>query len=188
MTDHQADARQSKSDAPEPADRFARLYTRNQQALFRYILILVGSVADANDVLQETAVALLRKIEQYDPDRPFLPWAKKFAYYEVLRHREQVRKRTPLLDSLVIDQICSDYERYEPDLELRQLALAECLKKLPVKQLDLVRRRYSDGVTPAEIAEQTNRPIQTVYTQFARLRQALLACIQIRMRDQGAGL
>src|SRR5262249_45038971 len=67
---------------------FVRLLLQHQNGLLRYVLPLVGNLDDAEDVVQQTA--LWQKFDQYDPSRPFLPWAKRFAHHEVLMyHRKQ---------------------------------------------------------------------------------------------------
>lgn len=178
----------SELESSQPSDsseQFARLLSQHQQGLYRYILLLTGSPADASDVLQETAVVLLRKIDQYDQDRPFLPWAKKFAYYEVLKHRSASSKRILLLDEKVFEQIAQQMKTFDPLMDARRDALSHCLAKLPSHQLEVVKMRYTEDIKPSEISEMTMRPVQTVYTQLKRARQSLLECIE-RVLRQGA--
>ena len=59
----------------EGPSAFVRLLLEHQGALLRYILPLVGNLDDAQDVLQQTALALWQKFGQYDPSLPFLPFA-----------------------------------------------------------------------------------------------------------------
>ena len=63
------------------AELLVRLLTRHQEGLFRYIFALLPHEEDARDVLQETCVALCRKFADYDPDKPFLAWAFRFACF-----------------------------------------------------------------------------------------------------------
>ncbi len=46
---------------------------------FRYVAALVPNVADAEDIVQQTALALWEKFDAYDPSQPFTPWAWRFA-------------------------------------------------------------------------------------------------------------
>ena len=62
-----------------PQSRFIQLFTSHEKQIYRYILSLMPHSQDAQDVLQETAIALYNKIEDYDPTRPFAPWAFRFA-------------------------------------------------------------------------------------------------------------
>src|SRR5262245_2939914 len=80
---------------------FVRLFLRHQNDLLRYILPLVGGLDDAQDVLQETAAALWRKFDRFDPRQPFLAWARQFARNEVLMHHRRRRRYTFLTDELI---------------------------------------------------------------------------------------
>ena len=171
---------------PDGPERFARLFAQHQQQLLRYILILTGRLDEAQDVLQETSVALLRKIDEYDSDRPFLPWARRFAYYEVLRLREMEGRRPGLLEPDVMDQISDEAPDSEPLLEDRRAALKVCLAKMTQPQRDLLQQRYADDATIKSVAELTGRPIQTLYTQLKRLRHTLMACIDRTIRQERA--
>ncbi len=83
------------SNTPPEVENLVLLLTQHQDALFRYIYSLVTREADARDILQETSVALFRKWDQYDTARPFLPWAYRFAYFQVQKLREK-SARSPL--------------------------------------------------------------------------------------------
>ncbi len=53
----------------DPRSRFIQLFTSHEKQIYRYILSLMPHSQDAQDVLQETAIALYNKIEDYDPTR-----------------------------------------------------------------------------------------------------------------------
>ncbi|MDP1592367.1 MAG: sigma factor, partial [Prosthecobacter sp.] len=91
--------------SPNNMENLILLLTQHQAALFRYIFSLVPCEADARDILQETSVALFRKFEQYDATRPFLPWAYRFAYLQVQKHREKSARSPLLFSEDVIDLI-----------------------------------------------------------------------------------
>ena len=73
----------------EEPERFGRLFVETQREILRYILALVPDIEDAHEILQDTAVDLWRKFDRYDPAYPFAPWACRFAFRRVLKHREQ---------------------------------------------------------------------------------------------------
>ena len=97
---------------------FVRLLVKHQNDLLRYIAPLVGSLDDAQDVLQEAALALWNKFAQYDPQQPFLPWAKRFAKYEVLMHHRRRRRYTFLSEELL--ETLAELQQYNE--VLRELA------------------------------------------------------------------
>ena len=66
-----------------------REITACQSALYAYVCSLLGTSAGAADVLHEANVVLWEKAAEYDPSRPFLPWAYRIAYFQVLAHRKR---------------------------------------------------------------------------------------------------
>ena len=59
--------------------RFLSLFLRSEREIFRYVAALVPNITDAEDIVQQTAIALWEKFEAYDPTQPFTPWACRFA-------------------------------------------------------------------------------------------------------------
>mgnify|MGYP001197265003 CR=1 FL=1 len=83
---------------------FAWELTQAQGNLFVYLCALTGNADAARDVLQETNLALCREAERFDPSRPFLPWGRAVAYYQVLSWRKkQFRERLVFDDELLED-------------------------------------------------------------------------------------
>lgn len=58
-----------------PADQqeFLRVFLANEREILRYVVALVPNLADAQEIVQQTAVVLLEKFDQYDRSRPFAP-------------------------------------------------------------------------------------------------------------------
>src|SRR4051812_12369758 len=100
-----------------------RLLSQHQEALYRYIFTLLPHAEDARDVLQETSVALYRKFAEYDPSKPFLSWAYRFAYLEVLKQRERNQRGNRYLNLELIKRLAQEREEHEPILEARLQAL-----------------------------------------------------------------
>src|SRR5262245_46973635 len=59
--------------------QFRRPFLTSEREIFRYVAALVPNLADAEEIVQQTAVALWSKFDQYDPTLPFTPWACRFA-------------------------------------------------------------------------------------------------------------
>ena len=59
--------------------RFLSLFLRSEREIFRYVAPLVPNVADAEDIVQQAAIALWEKFDAYDPAPPFTPWACRCA-------------------------------------------------------------------------------------------------------------
>lgn len=165
-------------------DEFVRLYAANQQALYRYILMLVMDPNDANDILQETAVALFSKHDQYDNDRPFTPWAKRFAYLQVLQFRKKNRSRI-VFDSDIMELVAEHVDKLSAMESERGAALKICLEKVPDRGREVLDYRYGTNMSVEEIGQQVNRSRIAVYRQLSRLRKFLSECVRERL-DRGA--
>ncbi|MEO0448361.1 MAG: sigma factor, partial [Verrucomicrobiota bacterium] len=64
-------------------DEFMRLFLENEHEVMRYVMALVPNFSDARDIVQETAVALWKRFDDYDTTLPFAPWACRFALNKV---------------------------------------------------------------------------------------------------------
>lgn len=171
-------------DAPAqeaPGEDFIRILTQSQRALYLFILPMVGSPADAEEVLQETNVVIWNKWSQFDPGTNFLAWGRTIARLEVFRFRRHRHHRLTLPGDDLMERIADQSEAASEDLELRRAALADCLAKLRASDRDLIRQRYSGDCNGDEIARQLGRPANSVYQSIGRIRKTLLECIRRRL-------
>jgi RNA polymerase sigma factor (sigma-70 family) len=58
---------------------YLRLFLSSEREVFRYVATLVPTPAEAEEIVQQTAVLLWEKFDAYDPEKPFTPWACRFA-------------------------------------------------------------------------------------------------------------
>lgn len=169
----------------ERTELLVRLLSRHQEELFRYILALLPHEEDARDVLQETCVALCRKFPAYDPAQPFLPWAYRFAYLEVLKQRERNRRGARLLSPELVERLAREREALEPALQARLLALEQCLGELPAADRELIRRRYQGQVRAEELVRHCGASRRTLFRRLDRIRRRLFDCITRRIAAAG---
>ena len=114
----------------DPAAEFVRLWTRHQAEVERYVYMMIPRAVDAGEVIQEVSVKLWEKWERYDQSRPFVPWAKKFAWLEVLKWRQKQARERVVFSSSLLEKINAAHEDEEPVMEVRRRALKNCLTKL----------------------------------------------------------
>lgn len=153
------------------------LLTEHQERLFRYIFSLIPVEADAKDILQETSVALFRKLDQYDPARPFLPWAYRFAYLQVRKHRESAARSPLWFSEDVIELLADERERHEPTLDERLWLLERCLEKLTPQDRSLVTSRYARRESAAEMMERFSLSRRTLFRNLEGVRRRLHECV-----------
>ena len=174
--------------SPESVSRteqFVLLLAQHQEPVFRYIFSLVACEADARDILQETSLALYRKFDAYDASRPFLPWAYRFAYLQVQKHREKAARSPLLFSEDVMDLLAHDRERMEPELDQRLQFLNRCLAKLTPQDKELVTSRYAMRQGAEEMMQRFAMSRRTLFRNLELLRLRLHECVTRQLQSEG---
>lgn len=170
---------------PEKTEHFVQQLATHQNRLHGYVFSLLGDHTRTADVLQETNIVLWRKIDEFELDKPFLPWAFAIARFQVLAHlRDQKRDRL-LLDAELAEAVSAEAERQAGHLEELRHALRPCLATLTAGNRDLVERRYFRAMSIADIARDVDRTVSAVKVALLRSRRHLSECIQRRMLAEG---
>jgi RNA polymerase sigma-70 factor, ECF subfamily len=169
------------TDSPD-YEAFASDLVAVQRRLYSYILTLVPSLADADDVLQETNAVLLRKRKQYAPGTEFGAWACKVAYFEVLSHRRRKhRERGRLLfaNENLLDHLAEEAAaRYGEDESVPIARLERCMGKLSPLHRQLLRLRYRNKQSSEQIAATVGRSASAIRQLLYRIRTHLLVCLR----------
>ena len=173
---------------PPPATLFVQLLAKHQCALNSFVSSLVPTRADAEDVLQETSLALWRKWPEYDVDRDFFRWACGIAHIEVVRHRRKAATDRLWFNEELIEVLSSEMVENADLFDLRRDALEGCVKKLPRADRSLLELRYQSGMSVDTVASSLGRTTRTVHRSFSRIRRLLYQCINATLRKtEGLG-
>jgi RNA polymerase sigma-70 factor (ECF subfamily) len=165
---------------------FVRLLTQHDRRVYGYILSMLPNWTDADEVLQETNIRLWEEFDRFEPGTDFAAWAIRVAHYQVLTWRKR-RDRSRLVFSDDAIQAIADERHNNPlPLDSRQAALAECLKQLSARNIDLITRCYSGGNTIRRVAKELQRSTEAVYKAVQRIRLTLHACIERRLAAEDA--
>ena len=150
----------------DPRSRFIQLFMSHEKQIYRYILSLMPHSQDAQDVLQETAIALYNKIEDFDTTRPFAPWAFRFAYHMTLKHREKSSRWHRFLDENLMKEIASRQQMLSPELDQRREYLKECLAEVPQDKRSMLTEYYFEDETVDSITRLAAMRRQELYYQW----------------------
>jgi RNA polymerase sigma-70 factor, ECF subfamily len=169
----------------DATSQFVQLWTRHQAEVERYVFMMVPRAADAAEVLQEVSVQLWEKWDNYDTSRPFVPWAIRFAYLEVLKWRQrQAREKLIFSDSL-LQQLNQTLDEEAPLTEARNRALETCLTKLTEREKTWIQLRYGRHGAVKEEAERRGLSLHKVYYAIEKIRGQLLHCIEQTLKREG---
>ena len=162
-------------------EQFARHWTQAQTAIAGYVTAVVGDTHVANDVIQDVAVAAMRKFSTYDRERPFIAWAMGIAKTQILAQRRDGARAASRFSAALIDLLTLEWEAVLPEATVRSRALVTCIQGLDQRGRELVRWRYQEELPPPSIAARLGCSEGAVRTALSRLRAALHACIDRRV-------
>ena len=166
-------------------DAFLRLFAEHEPAVRAFVRSLLPRREDARDVMQEIAVVLWRKFEEFDAGRDFRKWAFGVARLEVLAFvRDHARDRH-VFGAEVLELIEQEAVEAGPRLEAQREALDECLQKLPEAQRTLVHAAYGPGVRMDALAGERGQTAMSLYKTLHRIRLALIECTRRVLAREG---
>ena len=159
-------------------EAYLRLLAEHERALSAYVFSLVGSAADAADILQECKLALWRMFDRFTPGTNFLAWARTVALHQILNYRRAAKRRPESPhEREFIEAVAAEIDRRADELDRRAELLRLCLKKLPERHRAIVVWRYYDECEVETIAAKSDRSVLAVYRLLSRIRETLNDCI-----------
>jgi RNA polymerase sigma-70 factor, ECF subfamily len=170
--------------SPENSQMFAEHLQQCQTQLMRYIFTLVRNVEDAQDVFQQTCIALWERFEQFDSDRSFLAWSYGVARFKAYNFLKQHRRYRARFSDEFAQRIAeAQVDSLSDEIEARQMALPDCVDKLPPSQRELLMRCYGEDQRVAEIAVSLGRSVCGVHHSLRTIREKLMECIERAVRE-----
>lgn len=155
---------------------FEALVQRHIKPAVRLASRLLGDDAEAEDVVQESFVAVIEQAETFDPSRSFAPWFYRIVANRTANaRRTQSRKRAERLAPSLATS------RPGPERDAERGALRERLRsalaKLPDRQREILLLYDVDGFTGPEIAEMLDIAPATVRWHLHQARAAMRAIL-----------
>ncbi len=165
--------------------QFVRLFARHEHQVYAYIVSVLGDWTDADEVMQETSVALWEMFDEFQLGTSFTAWACRIAYFRILRFRERQSRDRLEFNQEFLEAVAETAREEAETFERRRKALGDCVGRLPPADRELLESCYSEGGTIKRAAERLDRPAKRIYKALARIRQALFDCVQRRLTAEG---
>jgi RNA polymerase sigma-70 factor, ECF subfamily len=173
-------------DSSAAQQRFLSLFLRSEREIFRYVAVLVPNATDAEDIVQQTAMALWEKFDAYDASQPFTPWACRFALNKARQWIERHQRWKALLEHGLAEELAQRRQELQPEFERRLQHLDRCLRRLPPAQRSLVQAYYYERTNIGSLAEQTGRTVDATYKMLQRIRRSLQTCVETQANPEVA--
>ncbi|AIQ48480.1 hypothetical protein R70723_23105 [Paenibacillus sp. FSL R7-0273] len=169
----------------------AQLIDRYRDDLFRFCCHLSLDRQEAEDLFQEVWVRVLRKLEKYDPERPFKAWLFQVA---VNIHKDRYRKWKKLRERLTLAWMDDNSRMKEPrdasplteDFLVKKeevLYLEQCLRTLPKRYLAPLILFYYEEFSYESIGEVLDVPLGTVKSRLNQGKKLLKAAMGERVYE-----
>ena len=170
-----------------PQDRsseLVQLMMKYQRKLFGYILTLVPSRSDAEDILQETSLTICEKFADFETGTNFYSWACQIAYWKVRAARKKFATSKVIFNEEVLEAVSQTRLEMEDELDIRHNALSRCLHKLNERDRRMVLVRYESGHNVKAAAQACGRTIQGAYKALNRIRKTLHDCVSLEVSTE----
>jgi len=163
------------------AEAFDTLFDRYRTPVYNFARMMLSAADGAEDVLQETFLAVARTAPRYEPRGRFRPWLMRIVRNLCLNRIESERARRRALPQTSLEAASpaaaepSPSERVERAERLARLR--RLIAALPERQREAVVLYAFEQMSYREIGESLDVPINTVKTLIHRARAALAAAV-----------
>jgi RNA polymerase sigma-70 factor (ECF subfamily) len=170
------------------ADAVDGLIVEHQHRLFRYLLMVTGNRAVAEDLFQETWLRVLERGYQYRPEWKFEVWLLSVARHLMIDASR--RKKGLSLEGLMDPEAGTGFEPVAvgpSPLETVMVGeagerLARLLGRIPAAHREVLTLRFQEELSLEEIAAIVRAPLSTVKSRLYRGLEALRTLMEMDTR------
>ncbi|RMD80453.1 MAG: sigma-70 family RNA polymerase sigma factor [Lentisphaerae bacterium] len=148
---------------------------------------LVTTPNDADEIAQETFVFAFHHLHEYRPGSNFKAWLKAIARNKVRAHFKRIQQNRKNMENFQEQMvILRSVELAGEHLEERLEALGQCIRMLPERKEEFLRRVSMRKGTLEELAAELGRSGASVRKEVSRLYERLRECVSRRLRLDSA--
>jgi RNA polymerase sigma-70 factor (ECF subfamily) len=181
LPDRVTDERLLQQAAEGDEEAFLRLYNRHREPMFRFAYRLLGSVENAEDVVQDCFLSLIKQPERFDPRRALL----RTYLYGAIRNLAMKKVRRSGRE-VAVEEFSEDSSFELPggpldrllDEELSSAVRREVFSLPPLQREALILFEFEE-LALSEIAEVVGADVGTVKARLHRARQRLKSRLAI---------
>lgn len=149
-------------------EAFAELFSRYKQPLFGFFRRRVADPAQAEELTQETFLAVLRASARYEPSALFRTYLYAIGLRILRAHRRKTALRATFLGIAP-----GSHEPHSESATEAEVLLRQAVGKLERLDREVLLLREFEQLSYAEIAEVLQLPVNTIRSRLFRARTAL---------------
>ncbi len=166
---------------------FREFFTRYFDRLLRYLLVVAqGREEVAREALQLTMLRVARHVRRFESEAVFWSWLTVLARSAAIDEQRRSRRYAGLLERFfreTPEPVRPGADEAETQLERR---LAASLTTLPADERRLLERKYLDGASVRELAEELETTEKAVESHLVRVRRKLKQSLLARLNREDA--
>ncbi len=160
---------------------FGQLYDHYITPIYRFIAVKVGTRQEAEDLTHEVFISAWQKLPSYQPQGfPFSSWLYRIARNRVIDHYRTKKSHVSIDDEVAVPEelfgVPSNIDAVLDD-GLDLAAIKAAMNQLTGEQREVIRLRFLDDLSPAEIAKVLDKREGTIriiqHRAIAKLKKIL---------------
>ncbi|TWT42740.1 RNA polymerase sigma factor [Botrimarina hoheduenensis] len=168
--------RATKPPGEGPGDRLLELVQLHQAALWRYLRYLGAQESEADDLTQDTFLAVTRSDYEHRSDAQAACFLRTVARRQLLTLRRRQQREATVIDLEAAEAV---WIEREPELWDDQLeALRDCVTQLEGRSRQAIDRHYRDKASREAIAAELDLSPDGVKSLLRRTRAVLRECVE----------
>ena len=150
----------------------------NQRRIYGFILMMVPSRSDADDIMQEATIVMWRKYDRFEKGSNFSAWGIQIARFLVMNYHRRRKENMRCFSQKAYENILEISDEILDTNDDRMNALQGCVAKLNDRDSELLNLRYSQNKPVCKIARDMNRSVAGLYKVMARIHGSLRDCVR----------
>jgi len=155
------------------ADSFSELFSRYKQPMFGFFRRRLRDPAQAEELTQETFLAILRASSHYEPSATFRTYLYSIGFNILRAHRRKTAFRAMFHAAMFEGAGREDREPAVRNTMDTDMWLRDAVNRLERMDREILLLREFEQLSYAEIAELLGLPLNTVRSRLFRARTAL---------------
>jgi RNA polymerase sigma-70 factor (ECF subfamily) len=170
---------------------FNALYERYFQRVYSFAFSRLRNRADAEEVVQETFIAVLRSIDAYRGQSTLLCWVYGIAKNNVNNHLRRAKSHELRVEraepGMVVGSASLDASTPEDQLSLRryQESVQQLMSNVADWQSEVFWLRHVENLTISEIAARVRRSNDAVRSSLYRVKRMLVEAVDPELAAAG---
>ncbi len=151
---------------------FRRLVDREAPRLLRFAQGMLGSLDEAEDVVQDTLIRLWENAARWTPDARIGTWLYRICYNRAI---DRLRRRRAFVDESALEEFADELEPADAALVRSEAALSvrAAIERLPARQRTAILLFHVQGLPQRDSAEVMGVSEAAFESMLARARRQL---------------